>query len=725
MKRKLLPLRMTSIPIVSLVMLMVSGCDMVNGLSITPRSTPTNTPIPANTATPTPTPTNTPIPTNTTTLTNTPTYTNTATPTPAKIEAHNASELRNVKRYGDGGILGIDISHDGEQFVVLTSVSIYLYDTETGELLWRVEPEIQYRQVVFAEDGNTLMATTMGGTLKILNASNGTILSTVLTSQPNNIGSLLSQFGNKLTTYDIERNISIYETSSGELLLEKVPIVDKFSLSNVKMSPDGMKLIVFGYHSPSRRYQGQVWDVADGNILYTLKFPDTSFQLYNNFEFTNDGNIIGFIETREGPNYDKSRVLIWKFGSREFIKDDRLEKNITAFCFSADGNDLLIGDDSGSLQALEIETMNLMYSYPSHTFPIQEIVSSVDGKWIISADIGGQINVFNTQEDLLMNSVHLELSTISPAYIFKKNSLAAVVRYPIIIGFAMSPDGETAAISAPDVQSINIININTGETIQNITSDTDYHYSSFAFSPNGRIAAARDDYSIAIWDLDTGNQTLVIPTGIEERIKQLQFSPNGKWLASLSDLQYGAREVYSQLFVWNSETGEKSQTFFAYRTFDFSPDSYTIASDNIDFGLYVWGVEDGKQIASHPAEWIFDVEYEPNNKSIAVAGTQIREELTSNINLVYFLDIDNEYEKLSTELTEHFSRPYLLAFTPDGSILATGDIQGNVYLWEVASGRLIKMLPEVTNLLDILFTNDQHTLLVVGADGVIRLYSIQ
>ena len=192
MKRKLLPLRMTSIPIVSLVMLMVSGCDMVNGLSITPRSTPTNTPIPANTATPTPTPTNTPIPTNTTTLTNTPTYTNTATPTPAKIEAHNASELRNVKRYGDGGILGIDISHDGEQFVVLTSVSIYLYDTETGELLWRVEPEIQYRQVVFAEDGNTLMATTMGGTLKILNASNGTILSTVLTSQPNNIGSLLS-----------------------------------------------------------------------------------------------------------------------------------------------------------------------------------------------------------------------------------------------------------------------------------------------------------------------------------------------------------------------------------------------------------------------------------------------------------------------------------------------------------------------------------------------------
>jgi len=683
--------------------------------TITPSPTPTLIPPTETQIPPTPTITNTPLPT--------------ATPTPADIAANNAGELRYVNRYGNGVILGVDISNDGEKFVVLTSVEVRLYDTETGDLLWMVEPEIHYQQAVFSEDGNTLLVTTKGGTLHHLDSENGVVLSTVLDVQENNIESRFSPFGNYLATYDIDRNLSVFETNTGEPLLNKAPTIEKFSLNNLLMSPDGTKLIVFGYHSPSYKYQTQVWDIASGEIIHNLQFLNIHFFEYLNFKFSNDGESLGFFATREGPKFDKSRLFIWTSDSKELFIDQRFEKQVTAFCFGTNGNELLIGDESGLIQTLDIETMTMISEFPNQNSQITEIIVSSDGNRIISTNLSGEITIWDNQANQVGESIKIDVSKASPSRIYKKTKLGGTDSYPLVIGFALSPNGETMAITAQDTKSINIIDIQSGETIQNLKSELDYHYSNFAFSNDGRIAAARDDYSIAIWDVETGNQILVIPTGIEERIVQLQFSPDGKLLASLSDIQYGSYfgkwDVYSQLFVWNSETGEKYQTFFGYKTFDFSPDGKTIASDNVDFGLYVWGVEDGAQVASDPAEWIFDVKYAPDNKSIAIASMQIREDLYSNINLVYFVDVENEYVRLPLELTDHISRPYLLAFSSDGSILATGDLQGNVYIWEVESGHLIKMIPEVTNLADIIFTPDQRSLLVVGSDGVIRFFAIQ
>ena len=57
MRRKQLLQLIIFLPIVALLVLLVSGCDMVQGLFATPTPTQTNTPTPTNTSIPTFTPT--------------------------------------------------------------------------------------------------------------------------------------------------------------------------------------------------------------------------------------------------------------------------------------------------------------------------------------------------------------------------------------------------------------------------------------------------------------------------------------------------------------------------------------------------------------------------------------------------------------------------------------------------------------------------------------------
>lgn len=75
---------------------------------------------------------------------------------------------------------------------------------------------------------------------------------------------------------------------------------------------------------------------------------------------------------------------------------------------------------------------------------------------------------------------------------------------------------------------------------------------------------------------------------------------------------------------------------------------------------------------------------------------------------------------------ETFSGVMAVAFSPDGKRLATGDVEGKIYLWQVADGKpLLTWQAHSSYTWSVSFSPDGRTLASGGNDGLIHLWDLQ
>jgi WD40 repeat protein len=67
---------------------------------------------------------------------------------------------------------------------------------------------------------------------------------------------------------------------------------------------------------------------------------------------------------------------------------------------------------------------------------------------------------------------------------------------------------------------------------------------------------------------------------------------------------------------------------------------------------------------------------------------------------------------------------YGLAFSPDGSLLASAGCDRTVKLWDVASGRLVKSLSHADEVMAVAFSRDGSLLASGGYDKQIYLWGV-
>ena len=196
-------------------------------------------------------------------------------------------------------------------------------------------------------------------------------------------------------------------------------------------------------------------------------------------------------------------------------------------------------------------------------------------------------------------------------------------------------------------------------------------------------------------------------------VRTVKFSPaNNALLASAGDT--------NTIKLWNLRN-DTVTTFRGHtgqvNAVAFSPNGQLLASGGDDWTFKLWNIRQQQHIATlehitdRSRSQVKNIAFSPDGQRLATAGQHVK-----------LWDVSNQTEVATLQ---HESYVWALAFSPDGRLLAAGDGEGSVKIWDIQKQQVISQLAgDTRSVYAVTFSPDGRTLATAGYQGKITLWTV-
>ncbi|GHO86651.1 serine/threonine-protein kinase [Dictyobacter formicarum] len=240
---------------------------------------------------------------------------------------------------------------------------------------------------------------------------------------------------------------------------------------------------------------------------------------------------------------------------------------------------------------------------------------------------------------------------------------------------------------------------------------------SLSWSPSSNlIASASQDKTVQIWDIKSGQMQALYSGNLENSrsrsIEAVAWSPGGKFLASASD--------DGIVQVWTSDS---LQTTFTYKTLKqriralaWSPDGTLLASVSTNL-LHIWKASNGETVAS----------LETGHSIInSIAWSSANDNLVLGYDepCVEVIHLTQQHSwKREAIYRGHQAAIKKVAWSPDGTQIASASADKTVQIWEAATGKRNQIYHGHTETVYTLdWSPDGQSIVSASADGTIQIW---
>jgi WD40 repeat protein/predicted Ser/Thr protein kinase len=494
---------------------------------------------------------------------------------------------------------------------------------------------------------------------------------------------------------------------------------DAIAIWSVAFTPDGQTLMIAGDQGV------QFWNAATWQPIKTLPGKLASL--------SRDGSIVAVAESSPFVSEVAGPVTLWNWRKGEKLRTFDHAGRVLAL--SPDGGRLALGGTDSDILIYDSASGTLLETLRTEK-PVWSLNFSPDGKKLVSAGWCGQALVWNWETHsppgiLTANRLNLWTAAFSPdGSTIVTTSSDQTVRFweaatlaPKTVLHGHASEVWCAAFSADGKMLV------TGGKDQNVMlwptelktkPDTLPHdsYSPPLFSPDGsELATIKPGSGLAsqMWNAD---QHVMRADSIRDGAHVIGFSPDSKCVL-LFDPDEPALELWAAggaAPVQRVPLEKPSPGGGSYANAGTSPEQGFFFAVAADGQVHIWNTSSGKleHTLQAPAPPIRSVQLGPGGRQLALSLE--REDLAR----LYDCTTGREFR-----LVGHKDFVSNLAFSPDGSTVASGSMDGTIRLWNATNGSPRAQLPgHMQETTDVAFSPDGRTLASVSLGESLKFWHL-
>ena len=540
-------------------------------------------------------------------------------------------------------------------------------------------------RAAFLADGTLLATAVTDGTVRLWDVTTNQIYATLAGHIINSVMAVIaSADGVLVATASDDYTVRIWNATTGRI--RAAITAEDHVVTAAAFSLDGSSIVTGGYDGTV-----VIWDVATGQRVATIASGHGPVELV---AFSPDGSQVA-TASFEGP------VGVWEAASaRRRASLVGPDWWVTGLMFSPDGAALAVSSVEGTARIFDLASARATAILTSHVSPVGAVAFSGDGWTLATASMNGTMGLWDigtsgcpTRKDneadmmaLAFNSDGSLLASVSYDGRIRVRHVATGQTRGAIDGYgdhaaamALSADGSLVAIASYG-GTTRVWDVAAG-TVRATIPGRDGRTTVVAFARDDTLVTSSDDGITRVWDVDTEGARAVLARH-QGGVRALAVSRDGAHLAT------GGRDVVR---IWDMATEKIPGRVIGHdggvTAIAFSPDGTQLAVAFRDHVVRTWSLVIRAGGPAGPA---------------GPAGTSAE--------MRHILD-------------GHAGPVVTLAYSGDGTVLASGSDDGTIRLWNTRSDDGLTLTGHTRPVRAVRFSADGRLLATASADQSVRLWN--